>query len=106
MDIKDFQKHCISTWRSNDSPKEQVLHASLGLGETGEAQNIIKKLWFRHITNSEANELREKLILELGDILYYVMILANLYSFDLDELLEKNCNKRTKRDKRGYYQNV
>ena len=65
-----------------------MANAALGLSEAGEAQNLIKKhLYHGHSLN------RAEIIKELGDVLYYVAVLASFLSYNLSEVAEINIEK-------------
>lgn len=59
---------------ANQSEREQTLNAALGLtGEAGEVADLIKKHLFH-----QRGSTRQKLALELGDVLFYLHWLADL----------------------------
>ena len=82
-------------WRPG-TEQEQITHALLGLaGEAGEVVDLYKKLWF---TPSRVREnFEEELLLELGDVLYYLDRIAEANGFDLADIMEANINKLEKR---------
>lgn len=103
MNFVKFQKSCLETWNSSDSSyDEQLFHAMLGIvGETGEFFEPEKKFRF----SSKAYDcLKEKQEDELVDVLYYWMIVASLKDMNLEEALQRNIEKRTRRTKQGYYE--
>ena len=52
--------------------------------------------------NYKANETRESLEAELGDVLYTLACLANTQGIDLDEALQRSIDKMTTRDPGRY----
>lgn len=72
--------------------------ASMGLaGETGEVCDILKKVLFH------SHELdRDKIALELGDVLWYLTALCNALNVPLKEVLDKNTEKLRKRYPSGF----
>lgn len=70
----------------------------LGLaGEAGEAADEIKKAIFhRHGIN------REKIIKELGDVMWYVAAICTKMDIQLDEVMNTNINKLKERYPNGY----
>ena len=77
---------------------EEVLNYALGLaGECGEVVDIIKKIVFH---GKEYNPV--DLILELGDVLYYLCALCNVLGIDFSEVMLNNNAKLMQRYKDGY----
>jgi hypothetical protein len=77
--------------------KDLILNASLGLsGEVGEVNDIIKKYMYHgHKLDNDTNE---KIILELGDVCWYVALMA--WAIDktkFEDVLNKNIEKLEKR---------
>lgn len=77
--------------------KDLILNASLGLsGEVGEVNDIIKKYMY-HGHNLD-DDMKEKIILELGDVCWYVALMA--WAIDktkFEDVLNKNIAKLDKR---------
>lgn len=80
-------------------PKEKALeYTLLGLsGEVGEIANKVKKR-LRGDTNTASNSDLQK---ELGDVLWYVAMLAQELEADLGEIAEANLKKLQDRSQRG-----
>jgi NTP pyrophosphatase (non-canonical NTP hydrolase) len=66
-------------------------------GEAGETVDLLKKSLF----HGKLLDL-EKLRLELGDVLYYVTWIANLYNIGLTDILAANMDKLQKRFPDGF----
>ena len=77
--------------------KDLILNASLGLsGEVGEVNDIIKKYMYHG--HKLDNDMKEKIILELGDVCWYVALMA--WAIDktkFEDVLNKNIEKLEKR---------
>ncbi len=72
-----------------DSYRERLMLAGMGLsGETGEVCDHAKKVAF-HGKDMDRNAL----LLELGDVLWYFALLADLYDITLDEVMRANVIK-------------
>lgn len=71
---------------------------TLGLtGEAGEVADIIKKhIWHDHPLD------REALKKELGDVLWYLVAISELYGISLDEVMQSNIAKLRKRYPDGF----
>lgn len=87
----NYQMLALETWHNKDVPKnEQINHAMLQLAaESGE----VVKLWAKHLYKPGHEVDRDKIIDELGDLWYYVRIIAYLYDITIDELTEFNHQK-------------
>ncbi len=79
-----------------------VIYPSLGLGETGEVQNKVKK-WIRDGEGIESvtDEQKLEVAKELGDILWYVAALADDLGFTLGHVAAMNLKKLGSRAERG-----
>lgn len=77
--------------------KDLILNASLGLsGEVGEVNDIIKKYMYHG--HKLDDDMKEKIILELGDVCWYVALMA--WAIDktkFEDVLNKNIEKLDKR---------
>lgn len=71
----------------------------LGLcGEAGEVANKVKKI----IRDKKSiNEVREDIVSELGDVLWYLSRIANVFDTTLGEVAIRNREKLRSRDKNG-----
>lgn len=75
-----------------------VLNAALGMsGEVGELNDIIKK-WVFHEKELDETHLKK----ELGDVLWYVALVAESFSWSLDEIMELNIEKLQERYPEGF----
>jgi NTP pyrophosphatase (non-canonical NTP hydrolase) len=75
---------------------ERLLTAGIGINaEGGEFLEIIKKMVFQGKPWNEDN--REHLIIELGDIMWYVAQATMALDISFDEVIETNVNKLKKR---------
>ena len=70
-----------------------VLYAAIGMcGEAGEVSELIKKYAYHGHTID-----REHLARELGDVLWYVSYMADMFGYSLGEIMEMNQEKLAKR---------
>ena len=83
----DAQRHVHS---------DQRVHHAIGLGgEVGEVLNEIKKLE-RDDNNMLSNQRREKIIIELGDVMWYLTGICNRLNCSIEDVLKNNIEKLTK----------
>jgi len=75
---------------------ERLLTAGVGLAaESGEFLEIVKKMVFQGKPWNDDN--REHLIIELGDVMWYVAQACMALDISFDEVVETNVNKLKKR---------
>ena len=80
------------------SPLEELQNYLLGLnGECGELTDIFKKILY-HGKEYDSSEV----LLELGDILYYLTAICNILGIDLTEIMLNNNAKLMARYENGY----
>lgn len=85
-----YQERALRTWHIDLDSDLQRDHAILGLvGESGELANLHKKDVFKP---GHASDKWQRLD-ELGDVFYYLCILAHLDGCTIDELSEINAKK-------------
>lgn len=84
---------------TQDQLREPLNYYVLGLcGEAGEVANKVKKLTR---DKKGVNEIREDVISELGDCLWYLSRIANIFDYDLQGVAIKNREKLQNREKNG-----
>ena len=75
---------------------ERLTTAGIGLAaESGEFLEIVKKMVFQGKPWSDAN--REHLLIELGDVMWYVAQACIALDVDFEEVIEMNVKKLEKR---------
>lgn len=99
MNTLGFEDWVASRWDGHQ-PEQQVGHpvpfpivAALGLaGETGEVVELLKK-HYRDGTHPGAD-----MLLELGDVLHYLTVIAKAYGWSLEKIMNANVRKLDARD--------
>jgi NTP pyrophosphatase (non-canonical NTP hydrolase) len=100
MNFNDYQTQAKTTAKYPDV-ENNLYYPALGLGgEVGEIQNKIKKI-MRDNEGILKEEVRQDLISELGDVLWYCAALASELKVDLDEVARRNVDKLASRKERG-----
>ena len=98
MDTSRFQSDVKRTLNGDLTGEETILNAAMGIGaEAGEVQDFVKKWRFQ---NHELDV--DSIVKELGDVLYYVTLMADQLSYGLDEVMWMNMEKRAKRYPNGF----
>ena len=106
MNFNTYQKLAKRTDYRSKKEEERVfgnllIHATLGLvGESGEFADKIKKI-FRDRNGKLDRKLKHELMLELGDVLWYLATAARKLGLKLDDVAKANIAKLASRQKRG-----
>jgi len=86
----------ISSLDGKGANIHRLLTAAVGISaEGGEFMEIVKKMVFQGKPWSDAN--REHLLIELGDVMWYVAQACMALGVDFEEVLEMNVKKLEKR---------
>lgn len=98
MRLDDYQA-AIERFDPNPGP---LWYYCLGLGgETGEVLDLVKKSQVNHYWTTKAGEARplnrDALLLELGDVLWYLARAADAAGFTLSYVAEANIKKLSNR---------
>ena len=100
MKANDYQRAALRTANTEamKDPNEKIINGILGLaGESGEVADHIKKFKY------QGHELdRDYLAKELGDICWYLALLADGIGFDLGTIMQMNVDKLKKRYPEGF----
>ena len=92
MDLKDYMKRAATT--DNLAEDDEAIRIAL-FGIAGEAGSVVSeaKKWFRD--GGPLPNLQDRVREELGDLLWYIMLLARRLNIDLDEVVEQNFAKNS-----------
>lgn len=105
VSMEDYEKFVtkLASTTSMHSFEAKLGTGGLGLsGEAGEVADLVKKLLYHGKEFDE--ETREKMVSELGDILWYLTFTAkNVCGVSLQEVLDKNVEKLQSRYKTGKF---
>jgi NTP pyrophosphatase (non-canonical NTP hydrolase) len=97
MNINTYQQEAAKTAIYSN----KLIYPTLGLaGEAGEIANKVKKI-LRDNSGELQEDVRQNLISELGDVLWYVAALATDLKTELSEVANKNIEKLNSRKNRG-----
>ena len=100
MNLDEYQKLALRTAAPKDK-KNEIFHLLLSLcGESGEIAEKAKKI-IRDKDSDFSQWDKEDIIKELGDVLWYVAVIANYFDIPLNEVGEKNIAKLADRMKRN-----
>ena len=101
MKFDEYQQRAITTNLTKSDPLKELLQQVLGLGdEAGEVLAIFKK-WIRD-TDADPTKLDKKNVAkELGDILWYIAVVAHDLDISLEEVAQANLEKLRSRKECG-----
>lgn len=106
MNFNEYQKKALSTdlgaGKSNKYAHDPAYVDKIlsFVGEAGEVAEKYKKI-IRDKGGVISEEDRQEIIKEIGDVLWYIAVLANYLGVTLDELAQTNLDKLASRKKRG-----
>lgn len=94
--LNDYEEFVQRVWvgkgKSAEASLRNLFIASTGLGgETGEVLEKLKKSVRDDVLD------REALLKELGDVLYYLTVIARMHGYHLEDVIQGNVDKLTKR---------
>lgn len=97
MTITEYQEKAMRTVNSL-IPLEQLNEGALGLsGEAGEVSDLVKK----HIFQGHPFK-KDKLIEELGDVMWYIALLCHSQNLSLHGIMQRNIDKLEQRYPNGF----
>ncbi len=100
MDADNYQEQVFEFGIYPDKGNNWI-YPSIGLaGETGEVSELIKRI-IRDKNSVLDEESRQKLKLELGDVAWYVAVLAKELGLSLNDVLAANIEKLENRRAKG-----
>src|ERR1700690_1025958 len=98
MDEWAYLIEVLRTYAGDDTPESKLCLGALGLaGETGEVVDVIKKALFAG-HQIDADHMRR----ELGDVLWYYMLICHVFHFSLEEIMQENVRKLRQRYPHGF----
>lgn len=98
LSFDEYQQGVLYTWNSTQDETARKLNATLGIcGEAGEFADLIKKDVFHGVPAD-----RDKVLKELGDILYYVTVNAYEHGYTLEHVAVTNNKKLAARYPNGF----
>lgn len=98
MNMNEYQKAALRTAKPHMDGYDQLQEGALGLcGEAGEVADYIKKATYQgHVMKTD------RLVEEIGDVLWYAALLADAAGVGLDEVAQANVDKLWQRFPEGF----
>ncbi len=100
LTIKAYQTQAQTTYLQESQMTEKgIAYTTMGLvGEAGEVANKAKKILRG---DYQAQEIREQIADELGDVLWYLAMVAYEFDLSLEDIAQANLDKLASRKERG-----
>lgn len=97
--LNEYQQAALET--AVYPAEQRIIYPALGLtGEAGEVSDKVKKV-LRDNGGDFDEERRRQIAMELGDVLWYVAVMARDIGFSLSQIAAMNIDKLTSRKLRG-----
>lgn len=104
MTFDEYQKQALTTAYTNPMHKDTLMDQTIwAMGIVGEAGEVIEK-WKKMVAYNDGkitDEFLQDFKKELGDIVWYIAVLANSLGVSFEEVMEINVNKLKDRKKRN-----
>lgn len=104
MTFDEYQKQALTTAYTNPKHKDTLMDQTVwAMGIVGEAGEVIEK-WKKMVAYNEGkitDEFLQDIKKELGDIVWYIAVLANSLDISFEEIMEVNLNKLKDRKERN-----
>ena len=101
ISVEEYQAFTLTTWDNEGTGIEGEMRCVLGVNEeAGEVAGKVKK-WLRGDYKENAEQFRNEIQKELGDLLWYTAMLHNIYDMDMAETMTQNVTKLLDRKERG-----
>lgn len=100
MELNDYQRLAMKTADTRPPSESQIINATLGLnGEAGEVAEVVKKMLYH---GHDADESIGKVKKELGDCLFYIAWMADIFGWNLSDVATSNIRKLAARYPEGF----
>jgi NTP pyrophosphatase (non-canonical NTP hydrolase) len=98
MTEQEYIQEILRTYAGSENTGDKLCLGALGLsGESGEVADLVKKRLFHgHALD------REKLRDELGDVLWYFMLICHTVDLSLEDVMTRNVEKLRARYPHGF----
>lgn len=101
MNFDEYQERALTTAKFSDDEFKDIMHWALGVtGEAGEIAEKFKKI-IRDKQGAISKGDKAELGKEIGDVLWYLAVLAHQLGLSLDDIAKENLAKLKSRKDRG-----
>ena len=102
MTFDEYQKQALTTALEAD-PTALMSRTIYAMGIAGEAGEVVEK-WKKIVAYREGKVTDEEIAelgKELGDVVWYIAVMANSLGLSFDDIMQKNLQKLQDRQKRN-----
>src|SRR6478672_1997845 len=103
MNFNEYQKLALTTAYTDPKYEDTLMEKTIwAMGVAGEAGEVVEK-WKKIVAYKEgkvSDEDKELLKKELGDVVWYIAVMANSLGITLEEVMQLNVKKLSDRKKR------
>lgn len=103
MTFDEYQKQALTTAYTNPKYENTLMDKTIwAMGVAGEAGEVVEK-WKKMVAYNEGNITEEFLAdikKELGDVVWYIAVLADSLDISFEEIMQLNVKKLQDRQKR------
>lgn len=101
MTFDEYQKAALTTAKNHPDPLMNKTIWAMGIaGESGELLDKWKKI-VAYEGGKISAEAKHQLLKELGDVVWYVAVLADSLGLKFEDVMQSNLKKLAERDSRG-----
>lgn len=101
MTLDEYQKEALVTAVFSDDSFKDLAHWVFGItGESGEIAEKIKKI-VRDKKGEMSDQDKEEIIKEIGDVMWYLAVLAEHLGYNFEEVGKRNIAKLRSRQARN-----
>lgn len=108
MDLKELQ-NSVDSWIKEHGVRyfDVVTNTLLLNEEVGELSRLVARKYGEQSFKDKKDEnvIEEKMAEEIGDILFVLTCLTNQMGYSLEEIMQSNLQKKTKRDSKRHKAN-
>lgn len=103
MTFDEYQKQALTTAYTSEKNKELMAQTIWAMGIVGEAGEVIEK-WKKIVAYKDGEITKEdldELAKELGDVVWYIAVMADSLGLSFDDIMQRNVDKLKSRKARG-----
>lgn len=101
MTFDEYQKQALATAHNTHEPL--MAKTIWAMGVAGEAGEVVEK-WKKIVAYKEGKTTQEdldELAKELGDVVWYIAVMADSLGYSFDDIMQRNVEKLKSRKVRG-----
>lgn len=104
MTFDEYQKQALTTAYTDPKYVDNLMDKTIwAMGVAGEAGEVVEK-WKKIVAYKEGKVSEEDLAelgKELGDVVWYIAVMANSLGLSFDDIMQRNVEKLKSRKERG-----